>query len=45
MEDAAQRVLSYIQEENLAAGDRLPAEVILAQKLKLSRNSVREAYV
>jgi GntR family transcriptional regulator len=45
VEDAAQRVLSYIQEENLAAGDRLPAEVILAQKLKLSRNSVREAYV
>lgn len=45
MEDAAQRVLSYIQEENLAAGDRLPAEVILAQKLRLSRNSVREAYV
>lgn len=45
MESVTQRVLNYIHKESFEFGDRLPAEVELAQKLGVSRNSVREAYV
>lgn len=41
---ATERVLQYIRRQKLVAGDRLPAEVDIAQILGLSRNSVREAY-
>lgn len=41
---ASERVMQYIRRQKLVAGDRLPAEVDIAQLLGLSRNSVREAY-
>lgn len=43
-ETASERVMQFIRRQKLVAGDRLPAEVDIAQLLGLSRNSVREAY-
>ena len=41
------KVIEYIcgllQENILKVGDRLPAERVIAQKLSISRNSIREA--
>jgi GntR family transcriptional repressor for pyruvate dehydrogenase complex len=42
-EIVAERVLEYIAEERLVAGDRLPTEIDLAQRLNTSRAVVREA--
>ncbi|GAA3918228.1 FCD domain-containing protein [Streptomyces lacrimifluminis] len=42
-EIVAERILEYIAEERLAAGDRLPTEIDLAQTLNTSRAVVREA--
>lgn len=41
---SSERILAYIRDERLKAGDRMPAEVELAKILGFSRNSVREAY-
>ncbi len=41
---ASERVMQYIRQQKLVAGDRLPAEVDIARILGLSRNSLREAY-
>ncbi len=41
---AAERVMQYIRQQKLVAGDRLPAEVDISRMLGLSRNSLREAY-
>lgn len=41
---ASERVMQYIRQQKLVAGDRLPAEVDIARTLGLSRNSLREAY-
>lgn len=38
-------VLAYIKDGNMAPGQRLPAEREMAEKLKVSRNTVREAYL
>jgi len=42
-EIVAERILEYIAEERLVAGDRLPTEIDLAQTLDTSRAVVREA--
>lgn len=42
-EIVAERILEYIAEERLVAGDRLPTEIALAQTLNTSRAVVREA--
>lgn len=42
-DDVAQRVRELIEEQNLEAGMRLPAERQLAAQLGVSRNSLREA--
>ncbi|WP_055715975.1 FadR/GntR family transcriptional regulator [Streptomyces torulosus] len=42
-EIVAERILEYIAEERLVAGDRLPTEIDLAQTLNTSRAVVREA--
>jgi len=41
---ATERVLQYIRQQKLVAGDRLPAEIDISRILGLSRNSLREAY-
>lgn len=41
---SSSRVVEYMREADLASGDKLPAEVDLAKELRLSRNSIREAY-
>lgn len=41
---ATERVMQYIRQQKLVAGDRLPAEIDIARVLGLSRNSLREAY-
>ena len=41
--DRKLRILEYIAEERLVAGDRLPTEIDLAQMLGTSRAVVREA--
>ncbi|WP_274629894.1 GntR family transcriptional regulator [Arvimicrobium flavum] len=41
---ATERVMQYIRQQKLVAGDRLPAEVDISRILGLSRNSLREAY-
>ncbi|CAN7325468.1 GntR family transcriptional regulator [Aminobacter aminovorans] len=41
---AAERVMQYIRQQKLVAGDRLPAEIDISRILGLSRNSLREAY-
>ena len=38
-------VLAYISDGNMSPGRRLPAEREMAEKLKVSRNTVREAYL
>ncbi len=38
-------VLAYIRDGSLSVGQRLPAEREMAEKLKVSRNTVREAYL
>lgn len=42
-EEAVKRIRSYIQDQNLQPGGKLPAERELSQYLQISRNSVREA--
>ncbi|MFI9569768.1 FadR/GntR family transcriptional regulator, partial [Streptomyces rishiriensis] len=42
-EIVAERILEYIAESRLVAGDRLPTEIDLAQRLDTSRAVVREA--
>ncbi|WP_109004338.1 FadR/GntR family transcriptional regulator [Streptomyces rishiriensis] len=42
-EIVAERILEYIAESRLAAGDRLPTEIDLAQRLDTGRAVVREA--
>ena len=42
-ERTVNRILSLIEAENMKAGDRLPSERTLAQKLGISRGSLREA--
>ncbi|WP_330293455.1 FadR/GntR family transcriptional regulator [Streptomyces sp. NBC_00576] len=42
-EIVAERILEYIAEERLVAGDRLPTEIDLAETLNTSRAVVREA--
>ncbi len=37
------RVLDFIRERGLAPGERLPAERVLAERLSVSRNALREA--
>jgi GntR family transcriptional regulator len=41
---SSDKVLAYLAEARLAVGDQLPAEIDLARKLQVSRNSIREAY-
>ncbi len=36
-------LLAYIRSENLQPGDKLPSQIILAEHLKVSRTSLREA--
>lgn len=43
VEITTQKILSYIQEHKLQIGDRLPNEFTLAEQLKVSRNTIREA--
>ncbi|MCA0994946.1 GntR family transcriptional regulator [Alloyangia pacifica] len=43
-ETSTDRVINFIRSEGMTPGDRLPAEIAMAQLLGLSRNSVREAY-
>ncbi|MGI3164826.1 GntR family transcriptional regulator [Pseudooceanicola sp. 200-1SW] len=40
----AEHILSYISEQGLAPGDKLPAEMEMSRILGFSRNSMREAY-
>ena len=42
-QQVAERIKSFIAENQLKAGDSLPSEVQLAQQLGVSRNAVREA--
>ncbi|MGE5674169.1 MAG: FadR/GntR family transcriptional regulator, partial [Mycobacterium leprae] len=42
-EKVAEQIKSMLQEGHLRAGDRLPAERDLAQRLGVSRAAVREA--
>jgi len=44
-EQVAKRLRTYVDEAGLHAGDRLPAERDLAERLEVSRTSVREALV
>ncbi|CAM3863627.1 FadR/GntR family transcriptional regulator [Kibdelosporangium persicum] len=44
-EQVLDRLREYVAQENLAAGDRLPAERDLAQRLGVSRASVKQAIV
>lgn len=39
----ADAINAYIRQNNLAPGDKIPAERVLAEQLKTGRNSVREA--
>ncbi|SKC86552.1 FadR/GntR family transcriptional regulator [Maledivibacter halophilus] len=43
-EDIVNQIISLINEGKLKPGDRLPSERELASELKISRNSVREAF-
>ncbi|QPM90873.1 GntR family transcriptional regulator [Pseudooceanicola algae] len=43
-ETVADRILNYIADQGLTAGDKLPAEVEMSRILGFSRNSMREAY-
>lgn len=40
-----EQILSYVREKQLAAGSRLPSERELALQLKVSRHTIREAYL
>lgn len=40
----AKHIMSYISEQGLTPGDKLPAEVEMSRILGFSRNSMREAY-
>lgn len=40
----AEHIMSYISEQGLTPGDKLPAEVEMSRILGFSRNSMREAY-
>jgi len=40
-----EEIISYIRNNNLAPGSRLPSERELAEQLKVSRNTIREAYL
>ena len=44
-EQLVQRLLQHIHDSGLVAGDRLPAERDLAQRLGVSRNSLKQAFV
>lgn len=43
VEITTQKILNYIKEQNLQIGERLPNEFTLAEQLKVSRNTIREA--
>lgn len=43
VEITIQKILDYIQEQNLQIGDKLPNEFILANQLSVSRNTIRES--
>lgn len=44
-EHLVQRLLEYVKDNGLTAGDRLPPERELAQQLAVSRNSLKQAFV
>lgn len=44
-EEVAERLSQYVRESEMAAGDRFPPERELAQKLGISRTSIRQALV
>jgi GntR family transcriptional regulator, transcriptional repressor for pyruvate dehydrogenase complex len=44
-EQLAERLLDHIRDSGLTAGDRLPAERELAERLQVSRNSLKQATI
>ena len=41
---AVEKLIEYVQSDNVIIGDKLPAEVVLCKELNISRTTMREAY-